>query len=137
MKMPSEVVIYTDGASRGNPGPAALGVVIESPSGEVLKEIKKCLGDQTNNYAEYMALLEGLKACQTAAVKKITVKADSQLMIRQMQGLYRVKSPSIAPLFNECRKLATAFEKIDFIHIVREENNHADRLANEALDGIE
>jgi ribonuclease HI len=132
--LPNRVVLFTDGASRGNPGPASLGAIILSPEGNVLKEISKALGDQTNNYAEYMALLEGLLACAEGGAKHVTVKADSQLMIRQMKGEYKVKAPGIIPLFEKCKKVAGVFDKIEFVHVPREENTEADRLANEALD---
>lgn len=131
---PPKVILFTDGASRGNPGPASLGVVIYSPDGKILKEISKALGIQTNNYAEYMALLEGLLACAEGGAKNVTVKADSQFMIRQMKGEYKVKAEGIIPLFRKCSQVAGLFEKIEFIHIPREENAEADRLANEALD---
>jgi ribonuclease HI len=134
-KLPHDVVIFTDGASRGNPGPASLGVVITDKTGEVLVEISKKLGDQTNNYAEYMAVIEGLLAAAEGGAKKVVVKADSQLMVRQMLGEYKVKAEGIIPLFKQCQKLVTLFDKIDFIHIPREENAEADRLANKALDG--
>ena len=132
--LPSDVILFTDGASRGNPGPASLGAVILSTQGKVLKEISKPLGIQTNNYAEYMALLEGLLACAEGGAKKVTVKADSQFMIRQMKGEYKVKAEGIIPLYQKCSKVAALFQDIEFIHIPREENTVADRLANEALD---
>ncbi len=132
--LPPEVVLFTDGASRGNPGPASVGAAIVSISGETIMEISKPLGHQTNNYAEYMALLEGLVACAEGGAKKITVKADSQLMIRQMKGEYKVKAPGIIPLHARCQEVAKLFQKITYLHIPREENTHADRLANEALE---
>lgn len=133
--LPEEVVVYTDGASRGNPGPAALGIAILDTSGNVLHEIRQKLGDQTNNYAEYMALKEGLAFCEAAGVSKVTVKADSQLMVRQMLGEYKVKAEGIIPIYLECKKLSQSFSEIRFEHVRREDNKHADRLANEALDG--
>ena len=132
--LPPEVVLFTDGASRGNPGPASAGAAILSISGETLVEISKPLGIQTNNYAEYMALLEGLVACAEGGAKRVVVKADSQFMVRQMKGEYKVKAPGIIPLYQKCQKVVQLFEKITYFHIPREENTHADRLANEALD---
>ena len=134
-KLPAEVVLFTDGASRGNPGPAAMGAVILSTDGKVLLEIKKKLGNQTNNFAEYTALLEGLLAAAEGGAKRVTVKADSQFMIRQMLGEYRVKAEGIIPLYKQCQKVVPLFDRVDFIHVPREENKEADRLANEALDG--
>jgi ribonuclease HI len=131
---PEEVILFTDGASRGNPGPASAGAVILTKTGDTVMEISKSLGTQTNNYAEYMALLEGLVACAEGGAKKVTVKADSQFMIRQMKGEYKVKAPGIIPLHQKCQKVARLFEKVEYFHIPREENSHADRLANEALD---
>ncbi len=128
------MIIFTDGASRGNPGPASFGVVITDPKGKVLLEHNKVLGSQTNNFAEYTALLEGLLAAAEGGAKVVTVKADSQFMIRQMKGEYKVKAPGIIPLYQQCQKVVPMFEAIEFIHIPREENSHADRLANEALD---
>ena len=136
MKFPSEVVIYTDGASRGNPGPASYGFVIQSPDGKILHEQGKRLGHQTNNYAEYMALIEALKVCVHGGVQTVTVRADSQLMIRQLAGIYKVKSDVIIPLFKEARELLKKISKAHYEHIPREENKEADRLANEALDGL-
>lgn len=135
MAFPEEVVLFTDGASRGNPGPASLGAVVTDTQGKVLLEVSKPLGQQTNNYAEYMALLEGLLACAENGAKRVTVKADSQFMIRQMKGEYKVKAPGIIPLFQRCQKVASVFERIFYTHIPREENSHADKLANKALDG--
>jgi ribonuclease HI len=131
---PAEVILFTDGASRGNPGPSSIGAAIVSATGDTVMEISKPLGIQTNNYAEYMALLEGLLACAEGGVKKVTVRADSQLMIRQMKGEYKVKAEGIIPLHQKCQKVARLFEKVTYVHIPREENTHADRLANEALD---
>jgi ribonuclease HI len=136
MAFPKKVVLFTDGASRGNPGPASLGAVIFSQSGDILQEISKPLGIQTNNFAEYTALLEGLVACAEGGAKSVIVKADSQFMIRQMKGEYKVKAPGIIPLYNQCKKVEILFEDVEFIHIPREENKHADRLANEALDNL-
>jgi ribonuclease HI len=134
-KFPREVVIYTDGASRGNPGPAAAGVAIFSTDGQLIEEISLKLGNQTNNFAEYTALIEGLKAAVEGGAKSVVVKADSQFMIRQMLGEYKVKTETIKPLYQESKRLAAEFQKVKFEHIPREENKHADRLANDALDG--
>ncbi len=134
IKFPLEVIAYTDGASRGNPGPASAGVAIFSKDGALVAEISLKLGNQTNNFAEYTALIEALKACANGGAKNVLVRADSQFMIRQMQGQYKVKAPGIIPLFQQCKKLVENFDIIKFEHIPRDQNEHADRLANKALD---
>jgi ribonuclease HI len=134
-RFPDVVVAYTDGASRGNPGPAAAGVVILTPQGKPLYEYAKKIGFQTNNFAEYTAVIEALKVCTEGGAKSVIVRADSQLMVRQMTGEYRVKSEIIAPLHKELTALVKLFARVDFEHVRREENIHADKLANQALDG--
>lgn len=134
--LPEKVIIYTDGASRGNPGPGAYGVVVTDSKNHVLLELGHTLGNCTNNYAEYMAVIEGLKACHHGGAKSVLVRADSQLMVRQMIGEYKVKAEGIKPLAAEVRRLMGGFEKVNFEHVRREDNSHADRLANEALDGL-
>lgn len=133
-KLPTSVIIYTDGASRGNPGPASFGFVITSEKGEVLVEGAEKLGNQTNNYAEYMAMMVALNVCVQMGVKNVVVRADSQLVVRQMLGEYKVKAEGIIPLHAKAKELASKFSKIHFEYIPREKNKHADRLANEALD---
>ena len=124
---------YTDGASRGNPGPASAGVYVVAPDGREFKH-KQFLGEQTNNYAEYMAMILALKGLIKARAKQVLIKADSQLMVRQMRGEYKVKNENILPLFEEAKKYVQEFESVQFEHIPREENKMADALANEALD---
>ena len=131
---PAQVIVYTDGASRGNPGPGAYGIAVTSADGTVIDEKKKTIGDCTNNYAEYMAVIEALKLCHKKGAKKVVVRADSQLMVRQMLGQYKVKAEVIIPLYLQVKKLLAHFETVTFEHIRREQNAHADRLANEALD---
>lgn len=133
-KLPAEVIVYTDGASRGNPGPASFGYVITNENGEVIKEGAEKLGEQTNNYAEYMAMIEALNFCKRHGAKKILIRADSQLMIRQMKGEYKVKAEGIIPLHQKAKLLASHFSTIHYEHIPREKNKEADRLANLALD---
>lgn len=133
-KLPASVIIYTDGASRGNPGPSSFGFVITDEKGAVLVEGGEKLGNQTNNYAEYMAMMVALNVCIKMNVKNVVVRADSQLMIRQMTGEYKVKAEGIIPLHAQAKVLAEKFSKISYEHIPREKNKHADRLANEALD---
>lgn len=134
MKLPEKVVIFTDGACRGNPGPSSIGVVISDSHGKTLHEISKKVGVQTNNYAEYVAVIEGLKFCHSHGASHVVVKADSQLMVRQMTGEYKVKSENIIPLHGEVKALVRKFQAVEFIHVMREENKLADQLANDALD---
>lgn len=137
MKWPSKVFIYTDGASRGNPGPASIGVYITDSKGHVCTEFGETLGLQTNNFAEYMAVIKGLQAALDNKVSKVTLKSDSQLLIRQLLGQYRVKKATLMPLFEKCKQLLSQFESFQLEHIPRELNQEADRLANQALDRSE
>ena len=131
--MSGKVTLFCDGASRGNPGPGSFGFVILTGE-KVLAEGKACLGVTTNNVAEYQAVVHGLKKCLELKASEVTVKSDSQLMVRQMNGEYKVKAPRIKPLFDEARRLVRQFLKVAFVHVPREENSHADALANEALN---
>lgn len=134
MPSPSKSVeLYCDGASRGNPGPAAYGFVVFS-EGEVIAEEGKCIGVTTNNVAEYEALIRGLERCQSLGVQEITVRADSELMVRQVNGQYKVRSPHLLPLFEKARALLKTFPRSSVLHVRREQNSHADSLANKALD---
>lgn len=126
-------VAYTDGASRGNPGLAGCGAHVRAPDGEVL-QLKKFLGQQTNNYAEYNALILALAALVERGVQSAVVRADSEFMIKQMRGEYRVKNANIQPLHQEARRLANQIPDIKFEHVRREFNKDADQLANEAID---
>lgn len=123
-----------DGGSRGNPGPASYGVVIRDPRGEVVAKLKKYIGRTTNNVAEYYGLIAALDYAQQHAIRALRVESDSELLVRQMQGRYKVKSPELRPLFERARKMAQAFESFRIEHVYRERNAEADALANEALD---
>lgn len=126
--------LYVDGAARGNPGPAGAGAVLLNPTGDLLGEFCEYLGETTNNVAEYRALLLGLKQALAANVTSIKILADSQLMVRQILGEYRVKNQALRPLFQEAMGLLKKFEGYTMTHIPREENREADRMANEAID---
>jgi ribonuclease HI len=126
--------IYTDGASRGNPGHAAIGVVIQDDASRVLKEISEYIGINTNNYAEYHAVLRALKEAKNLNADTITLFSDSELVCRQLTGKYKVKSNNIRPLFTEVISLASKLKSFSVTHIRREFNTHADKLANMALD---
>lgn len=128
--------LYTDGGARGNPGPAATGVVLMSGAKTILEE-SKYLGVATNNQAEYQALIQGLRAVAKLAGKsKISLKAhlDSELIVRQMNGEYRVKDKDLKPLHSKAQKLAEVIGEVRFVHVVREKNKKADALVNRELD---
>ncbi|MCE8423606.1 MAG: ribonuclease HI family protein [Candidatus Methanoperedens sp.] len=126
-------ILFFDGACRGNPGPMAIGAVLLE-NGKKVRDISKCLGKGTNNIAEWNALIEGLKLAKTHGCRELEVRGDSQLIIRQITGKYRVKQEYLIPLFNEAKKLCGNFEKINFRWVKREENSETDALSNMALD---
>ncbi len=126
-------ILFFDGACRGNPGPMAIGVVLMK-NGKKLGELSKCLGTGTNNIAEWSALIEGLKLAMAHGCRELEVHGDSQLVIKQIRGQYRVKSENLIPLFNEAKKLCGNFKEIDFKWVNREENARTDTLSNNALD---
>ena len=122
-----------DGGSRGNPGPAGYGVRIEQADG-TLVELKESLGSATNNVAEYRGLLAALAWAAQHGIGQLHVRSDSLLLVKQMQGEYRVKHPGLQPLYEEARSLARRIGRVTFEHVRRELNKDADRLANEAMD---
>ena len=126
---------YIDGAARGNPGPASYAVILRGPDGNVVSELKKSIGRETNNVAEYFALIAALDYAAGHGIRKLRIRSDSELLVRQMQGRYKVKSPDLPPLHERASKLARALDYFAIEHVPREENRGADRLANEALDG--
>ncbi|MDY6854739.1 MAG: ribonuclease HI family protein [Thermodesulfobacteriota bacterium] len=126
--------LYTDGASRGNPGEAGAGVVILDKAGNVIKESKEYLGNTTNNSAEYRALILGLQEVLKLGGTKVNIFSDSELMVKQIKGFYNVKNQGLILLYNEVNELLEKFIKYDIKHIKRARNSHADRLANEAID---
>ncbi len=131
------VVLYTDGGSRGNPGPAGIGgTMSQSGTGWVL-DYNRYIGKATNNIAEYTALLDGLKLALKQGVRKLDHRADSQLMVRQLEGAYKVKSPELKPLFDEAKSLIRSLESFKTSHVRRELNKRADELANIAMDQAE
>lgn len=131
---PAYLVVRTDGASRGNPGHAAAGVVIENPDGSVRATGKLYLGVMTNNQAEYRALILGLKSVALYHPAMVRVFMDSDLVVNQMRGAYKVRHPDLEPLWREARALADALTSVTFDYVPRAQNTRADRLANEALD---
>jgi ribonuclease HI len=125
---------HCDGGSRGNPGPSGYGAVIEDPQGRVVARLSQFLGIQTNNYAEYSGLLAVLAWAIENGAKRMRVVSDSELMVKQMKGQYKVASPVLRPLYEQARRLAAKLEKFDMRHTLRGGNQEADRLANEAMD---
>jgi ribonuclease HI len=122
-----------DGGSRGNPGPAGYGVHIEQPDGTIT-ELKEFLGSCTNNIAEYSGLLAALRWAAGQKIRELRVRSDSELLVKQMRGEYRVKNPGLLPLYEDARSLMRRIGKVTFEHVRREFNKDADRLANEAMD---
>ena len=136
-----KLIIYTDGGSRGNPGPSAIGVVfVDGKTGEVLKTYGERIGDGTNNKAEYKAVIFALKKAKALYGKEkmgdahVEVRADSELLVRQLSGEYKLSTKHIQELFIEVWNLRLDFGKVTFVHVPREENKRADRMVNEALD---
>ncbi len=129
-----EVLVYTDGGSRGNPGPGAAGFVISDKSGNKLAAKGLFLGKVTNNVAEYTAVIEALKCSVNAGARIVTVYSDSELVVKQINGQYRVKSPQLKPFFSQVQELLSRFSSWKFVHVLREKNAEADRLVNMALD---
>jgi probable phosphoglycerate mutase len=125
---------HCDGGSRGNPGPSGYGAVIEDAKGRVLVELSEFVGMQTNNFAEYSGLLGVLRWAIENGGKRLRVISDSELMVKQMQGKYSVKSPVLKPLYDEAKKLTRRLEGFEMRHTLRGGNKEADRLANEAMD---
>ncbi len=129
--------LSTDGGARGNPGPAAFGYVLETDDGTVLAAHGEKIGVATNNVAEYRALVEGLRKAGELQVDEVEVVSDSELLVRQMSGDYKVKNEALRRLYEEAIELADRFEKVTYTAVRREHNELADRLVNEALDAGE
>jgi len=134
-----KLTIHSDGGARGNPGPAAIGVLIETDKGEMLEEISEYIGESTNNIAEYTAVLRGLQVLkarfgQQTVDLEIDWKLDSELVVKQLSGEYKVKNPGLRNIFLEIQDMRAHFPKLSLLHVRREENQEADRLVNEALD---
>lgn len=135
-----KISVWSDGGARGNPGPAAIGVVIKNETGELLEEISETIGEATNNIAEYTAVLRGLEIIRLrfgVETKELEVdwKLDSELVERQLSGAYKIKNPGLRDLFLKIQDLRAHFPLLNFAHVRRELNKDADRLVNEALDG--
>jgi len=129
------IVAYIDGGARGNPGPAGYGVRVESPDGDVLAEFHEAIGVATNNVAEYRGLLAALGYADAQGHRHVAIRSDSLLLVRQMRGEFRVKHPGLIPLHAEALRLARRLDAVTYEHVGRGANRHADRLANQAMDG--
>jgi ribonuclease HI len=129
-----KLVVNCDGASRGNPGPAGAGAILTTPRGEIVAEIAEGLGRTTNNVAEYTAVIHGLQRAHELGALDVLLRSDSQLLVNQLTGRYRVKTPHLVPLVRRVRELAAGFDRIRFEHVPRERNVEADRLANAGVD---
>ena len=125
---------HCDGGSRGNPGPSGYGAVIEDPTGKVVARLSAFLGRQTNNYAEYKGLLAVLAWAKEHSVRQLRVVSDSELMVKQMKGQYKVASPGLRPLWEEAKLLAGELDRFEMSHTLRGGNKEADQLANDAMD---
>ncbi len=126
--------LWTDGGARGNPGPAAFAYVLEAEDGTVLDARGEAIGVATNNVAEYSALVAGLARAVEAGVRELEVRSDSELMVKQMRGDYRVKNRDLQSLFLDASRAAREIGQVTYVHVRREHNELADRLVNEALD---
>ena len=129
-----KLLLHVDGGSRGNPGPAGIGIVVSDAKGKKVKEFNKYIGIATNNVAEYNAVIYGLQEALIERADDVELNLDSELAAQQLKGEYRVKNPNIRPLFEQALHLISGFKKIDIKHIAREKNKEADKLVNKAIN---
>lgn len=132
----NKVIIYADGAARGNPGPASIGVTIKDEQGNLVADISRRIGITTNNQAEYRAIIAALEKAISLGAGYVELRSDSELVVRQISGRYRVKNEALKPLYQKAKQLAASLRGFTITHIPREQNTEADKLANRALDGI-
>ncbi|MFC1983691.1 ribonuclease HI family protein [Chloroflexota bacterium] len=128
------VIIHADGASRGNPGPAAIGVTIKDERGKLITSISQRIGRTTNNQAEYRAIITALEEAIRLGTKQVNINSDSELVVKQINGQYRVKKATLKPLYQQLIQLLGSLESFTITHIPRQQNKEADDLANQALD---
>ena len=128
------LIVACDGAARGNPGPAGIGVVVSDRDGRVLAEIAEGIGVATNNVAEYTAAIRGLEHAQALGASEVLLRSDSQLLVEQLAGRYKVRNPGLQPLYARVRSLVAGFDRVGYEHVPRERNAEADRLANDGVD---
>ena len=131
----SKVTVNVDGGARGNPGPAAIGVVVRGPGDELLEELGEAIGRATNNVAEYRALLRGIELAAAHGADELELVGDSELVVRQVEGRYKVKDATLRELHAEAKRELAGFDSWTIRHVRRESNADADRLVNQALDG--
>ena len=129
-----KLILHTDGGARGNPGPAGIGAALTTPEGDVVAEVSRYIGETTNNQAEYRALIAGLEKAKEVHADSLTCYLDSELIVKQLQGDYKIKNADLKPLVEIVRHLAHQFKEITFTHVPRERNKHADSLVNRAID---
>jgi ribonuclease HI len=134
MREYDKLIIYTDGGARGNPGPAGIGAVIYDDKMNILTEISEYIGETTNNQAEYRAVLKAIKKAREFKAKELHFFLDSQLVVEQLSGNYKIKNKNLQPLFVQIYNESLNYKKVIYTHIPREKNNEADRLANMAMD---
>lgn len=132
----SRVTVNVDGGARGNPGPAAIGIVVRDGAGEVVEEAGERIGEATNNVAEYKALLRGIELAASQGATEVELIGDSELVVRQVEGKYKVKNAGIKPLHEEVKRALREFDSWSIRHVPRAQNADADRLVNQALDGV-
>lgn len=133
----AEIIVHIDGGSRGNPGPAAYGVTIETAEGQPVTAFGKFIGKSTNNFAEYQGLLAALEYAVRHGYPRLRVLTDSELMARQISGQYKVRSADLKPLYDRAKAMIAGLESFSIRHVYREQNREADRLANQAMDDAE
>jgi ribonuclease HI len=133
----TKLIVNVDGGARGNPGPAAIGAVVQSAAGEMLEERGERIGVATNNVAEYRALLLGIELAAAQGASEVELVGDSELIVRQVKGEYKVKDATMRELHSEVKRALRPFEKWSIRHVKREHNAEADRLVNTALDGAD
>ena len=129
-----KLTIFTDGGARGNPGPAAAGIVIKDEKGKILTAFGEYLGEQTNNYAEYSALISGLKKAKELGATEVDCILDSELVTKQMKQEYRVREATLQKLIIQAYNASTVFKRVTYRHVLRHNNKEADKLVNETLD---
>lgn len=134
MSEAAELTIHIDGAARGNPGPAAWAIVVMDGDRIVAEECG-LIGEATNNVAEYTALIHALERAAALQARIVHIKSDSELLVKQLNGEYRVRNAGLLPLYQQAEELRQRFDRVDFTHVYREQNKRADKLCNEALDG--
>jgi len=133
-RRPEHLVVYIDGASSGNPGPCGAACLVKTPDGQTLLERARAFGPATNNVAEYQALLLSLETAAELGPRRLTIRSDSQLLVRQMAGRYKVRSPGLKTLYRRAVEMLAPFETVEIEHIGRAENKEADALARKALE---